>query len=223
MSYNFVFGFVMGLFMALVVFAGKYARVPTIKSAMTMYDYQGSNVWNHKQQMILSRYGKTVLLIRLQGFIFFFTAEKLRNKIMKIIEGVNKRSPDDVTHLVLDFRMVDDMDGTSLKKIRKLLRYLKHQGITLVMSSLGPLLAKLEREGIIPEEEVFSRDTHMSTKGSQAMYVKQSYDLAVEYCAIELLKFRRSFKLLKRNEKGKFTFKLIVKGIIRYSLRLHQS
>ena len=210
MSYNFVFGFVLGLFMALVVFAGKYARLPTIKSAMTVIDYQGSNVWNHKQMLILNRFGRTVLLIRLQGFIFFFTAEKLRKKIIKIIEGVNKKSAEEVTHLCLDFRMVDEMDGTSLKKIKKMLRYLKYHGVTLCLSSLGPLEKKLDREGIKASKELFE-------DGTQAMYVLDTYDLAVEYCCERLLASRASFQLIKRNhQSGKYHLKEVVRGIIKY-------
>lgn len=60
MSFGFVQGFIVGLFQALVVFAGKYSQLPTIKSAMTMTEYQGTNVWNHKQQAVLQRYGKTL-------------------------------------------------------------------------------------------------------------------------------------------------------------------
>ena len=39
------------------------SRLPTIKSAMTMVEYQGTNVWNHKQQAVLQRYGRNVVLI----------------------------------------------------------------------------------------------------------------------------------------------------------------
>lgn len=39
---------------------------------------QGKALRDSKSKTILVRYGSEVLSLRLQGFIFFFTAEKLR-------------------------------------------------------------------------------------------------------------------------------------------------
>lgn len=213
MSFGFVQGFVVGLFQALIVFAGKYSQLPTIKSAMTMVEYQGTNVWNHKQQAVLQRYGRNVLLIRLQGFIFFFTAEKLRKKLVQLIEHANDSQPENIQFLVLDFQMVDDMDGTSLKKIKKLMRFLNMSNITLILSSTTGLQKKLDREGIMASDAQFE-------DGTQSLYLFQDYALAVEHCAQHLLGTKTPFHFVKRNKAdGKHHMKELIQGIIMY-LRL---
>eukprot|EP01052_Picozoa_sp_SAG31_P027214 SAG31_NODE_2529_length_5556_cov_114.211472_4_plen_91_part_00 len=83
------------------------------------------------------------MIIQLQGFIFFFTAEKLRKKLIAIIEMQNENNADQVLFLILDFRMVNNMDATSLKKIKKLLRFLRDLNITLLLSNLGTLEVRL--------------------------------------------------------------------------------
>ena len=240
MSFGFVQGFVVGLFQALIVFAGKYSRLPTIKSAMTMVEYQGTNVWNHKQQAVLQRYGRNVVLIRLQGFIFFFTAEKLRKKLVQLIEHANASQPERVEFLVLDFQMVDDMDGTSLKKIKKLMRFLQINNITLILSSCGGMQQKLDREGIKATNAHFDaddshdhghddhghddhghddhgHDPHVHERCT--CFIFQDYALAVEHCAQYLLANRKPFHFVRRNAEGKHTFKRLIQGIIMY-LRL---
>lgn len=247
MSFGFVQGFVVGLFQALVVFAGKYSRIATIKSAMTVKEYQGTNVWNHKQRDVLDSYGSKVILIRLQGFIFFFTAEKLRKRLVKLVEMENEKHDGrgNVEFLVLDCHMVDDMDGTSLKKIKKLMRFLAESNITLIMSSLGPLQKKLEREGIKPtnvsvdetdkhekhdpeqdehgdghghghgHDDDHDHDPHQDDKKCDVLFFAQ-YTLAVEHCCQHLIANHQPFHFIKRGADGKHHMNKVARGVIKY-------
>jgi MFS superfamily sulfate permease-like transporter len=45
----------------------------------------------------------------MQGFIFFFTAEKLRKSIISVHHSFVMRGQH-VTYMILDFRMVDEVD-----------------------------------------------------------------------------------------------------------------
>ena len=47
--------------------------------------------------------------ITMQGFIFFFTAEKLRKSIISVHHSFVMRGQH-VTYMILDFRMVDEVD-----------------------------------------------------------------------------------------------------------------
>ena len=51
-----------------------------IRSAIDARAYQGKALRDSKSKTILTRYGSEVISLRLQGFIFFFTAEKVRRR-----------------------------------------------------------------------------------------------------------------------------------------------
>ena len=147
MTLNFVVGFFFGMFMSLVVFAGQYANVPCIKTVMDGTEYQGRAIRGKFDSVILSRWGMSILTIRLQGFIFFFTAEKLRMDIQKLLD---ERTGDKrVQYLVLDFRFVENFDSTAIKKFRKLLRHAEEEQVCVCVTNLqAELRERMEEDGI---------------------------------------------------------------------------
>ena len=51
-------------------------------------------------------YGNNVLILRLQGFIFFFSAEMLRGTVLKFVRScAEAKRP--LSYIVLNFNMVD--------------------------------------------------------------------------------------------------------------------
>eukprot|EP01050_Picozoa_sp_SAG11_P050626 SAG11_NODE_28325_length_323_cov_0.575893_1_plen_97_part_01 len=84
---------------------------------------------------MLLRYGTQILTLRLQGFVFFFTAEKLRTSVMALLEK-KKRNLRPVKFLIFDFQMVDNVDATAVKKLKKVLRYCAMEGITMILTDL---------------------------------------------------------------------------------------
>ena len=69
-----------------------------------------------------------------QGYIFFFTAEKLRNDIIKLLE--EKSATEKISYLILDFRFVEDFDTTAIKKFRKLLRFCEGEKTMCIVTNL---------------------------------------------------------------------------------------
>jgi len=88
MIFSFVGGFALGMFMALVAFTAKYTSTPVIKSILNGDEYQGSATRSKETRAFLHRYASEIITLRLQGFIFFFTAEKLRKSVIGVYESL---------------------------------------------------------------------------------------------------------------------------------------
>ena len=86
MVFSFVGGFALGMFIALVSFTAKYTSTPVIKSVLNGDEYQGSATRSKETRAFLHRYASEVITLRLQGFVFFFTAEKLRKSVIGVYE-----------------------------------------------------------------------------------------------------------------------------------------
>ena len=113
MTIHFVLGFLIGILASLVTFASRYSNVPVIKTIMDASEYQGRGFWGGHHSLVLQKYGHKIVSVRLQGFIFFFTAERLRADLHSLIES-RKRRGRDIEWMVLDFRFVENFDTTAV-------------------------------------------------------------------------------------------------------------
>jgi anti-anti-sigma regulatory factor len=86
-------------------------------------EYQGRSTFTGHDTMVLKKWGCKILTVRLQGFIFFFTAERLRSDLIHMIQSPDRQLPSKkVEYLILDFRFVENFDSTSIQKLNKLFR-----------------------------------------------------------------------------------------------------
>ena len=134
-----------GIFFSLVVFASRYADVPVIKAVMDGSQYQGRSTFSGHDTLVLNKWGCKILTVRLQGFIFFFTAERLRSDLLHIV--ASRQLPSNkVQWLIIDFRFVENFDSTSIQKLHKLFRTCEEEfGIWCMVTNLqGNLKARME-------------------------------------------------------------------------------
>ena len=128
-----------------MVFASRYADVPVIKAVMDGREYQGRSTFSGHDTLVLSKWGCKILTVRLQGFIFFFTAERLRSDLLHIV--ASRQLPSNkVQWLIIDFRFVENFDSTSIQKLHKLFRTCEEEfGIWCMVTNLqGNLKARME-------------------------------------------------------------------------------
>ena len=158
MTLNFVVGFFVGIFFSLIVFASRYADVPVIKAVMDGSEYQGRSTFSGHDTIVLKKWGCKVLTVRLQGFIFFFTAEKLRSDLMHLLRSPSRTGTRQVEWLIIDCRFVENMDSTAVQKLRKLLRTAEREfSIKCMITNLqGDLKARME--GLAGKIEVLITD-----------------------------------------------------------------
>ena len=185
MLYSFVGGFMLGMLMALVSFTAKYTSTPVIRSILDSSEYQGTATRCKRDEAILSRYASEIITLRLQGFIFFFTAEKLRQSIISVHHSYVMRGQH-VTYMILDFRMVDEVDTTAVKKIKKLLRYTNRAGLHILITNVTSQMARnFTREGV-HAVRTEGHGHHAVQTGFDKLDFFSDADEAVEWCADKL-------------------------------------
>ncbi len=144
---GFLEGVAIGLILALVVFALDCSRIPITKNMLSGSEHI-SNVerCSHEAQ-ILSSNGEQILMVLLQGFIFFGTAHRLLNQIQRRIDDSSREK---INFLVLDFRLVNGIDASAIHTFNRLIQIAQKKRINLLFSGwqrnsspeLGTILEK---------------------------------------------------------------------------------
>lgn len=204
MCFNFIAGFCFGMVLSMIGFTARYVKTPVIRSAIDARSYQGKALRDSKSKTILVRYGSEVLSLRLQGFIFFFTAEKLRLQVQALLEA-REKAGHPIKYLCIDFRMVEGLDATAVKKIRKIMNYTKEAGVQVLFCDVLPqMIHQMEHDEIDPHEY-------------PNMTFHDDIDLGIEFaCDQILLRPNHNFTFIKRTAEGAWKLKNIVKGIIQF-------
>ncbi len=172
--FGFAIGILVGLIAAVVLFALEYSRVEIVRHVLTGRDYQSSNENSVERREALQAVGDSILVVRLQGFLFFGTADRLRNRIRDRIEQhANAR----ITHLVVDFRRVSGLDSSAVMSFLRLSQMTGSHRFTLVLSGMSEAVRNAIRRGGFD----LDRDRH------GAIRLEHDLDHALEHCENELL------------------------------------
>eukprot|EP01051_Picozoa_sp_SAG22_P006810 SAG22_NODE_459_length_10228_cov_9.593642_7_plen_976_part_00 len=186
MTFSFIGGFLLGMLLSMLAFTARYIQTPVIKSALDGTEYQGKALRDWRGKTMLLRYGTQILTLRLQGFVFFFTAEKLRLSTMTLLER-KKAKERAVKFLVMDFHMVDNVDATAVKKIKKILKFCETEGITMILTSLNHDMEHAFHHDEVTEEQ-FSN-----------LRIMGDVDLGVEWASDQIIADPvRKFDFIKR-------------------------
>lgn len=130
---GFMQGIVVGLIAAVLLFVYQYARVDLVRDEMSADEYRGALVGSTLPRDWLDQYGKSILIIRLQGFLFFGTANRLRHHIetrMRRIGGEGRG------FLVIDFQRVTGIDSSATTSFSRLQQIAAQSGVRIVVTGL---------------------------------------------------------------------------------------
>ena len=205
MCINFIAGFIFGMMLSLLAFTARYVQTPVVKTALTGADYQGKALRDWKSKTILLRYGTEILTLRLQGFIFFATAERLRITIMDMLRK-KKQVGKPITWLILDFHMVDNIDATAIKKLKKCVQFCKEGGVTVILTALThDMHHSMEHDEISPH--------HFDN-----LKIMEDADIGVEWASDQILASpNHQINFMKRDPvSGRHTIKTIGNGLMTY-------
>ena len=89
---GFAEGVAAGLIAAALLFAYQYAQVDLVRDEMLGHEYRGSLVGSTLPSDWIEQHGKAILIVRLQGFLFFGTANRLRHHIQERIRRPGARA-----------------------------------------------------------------------------------------------------------------------------------
>lgn len=177
---------IVGVILSSLIFAFKYSQTPVFKHIVTGRDYQSKVIRAHNIDWKLQQLGNQILIMRLQGFIFFGTASKLQDRVQELFAlrdewtaDVEQNAPGvteahAVCYLILDFASVTDLDSTGIFAFVKIFRLCKERGITLLFTAMLPDIKNklLDKFQVVPASN----------------YI-QELDDAFEYCEERILEW----------------------------------
>lgn len=124
-------GIAFGFAVAVVLFVINYSQLSVVKHEATGRDHASNVDRNLQTRERLNQEGERILILTLQGFIFFGTSDKLISKIRERIEG---RAETKLDFLVLDFHHVSQLDSSAVKAFSKLAQLSEKHGFHIVIT-----------------------------------------------------------------------------------------
>ncbi len=163
---------VFGLILALLLFTYDYSRISAIRSVLSGRTRRSNVDRSEEKNRILDRYGDAILIVCLQGHLFFGTAHILLRTIRERLLVPSDRRPHWV---LLDMRLTSGLDASAIYTFQRMVQICEEANIELVFSGLNdPTLALLQRARILRSEKV----------GSEWF---ADLDHGLEFCENELL------------------------------------
>lgn len=138
-------GLMLGLGLALVMFVWTYRRVPVIRGVIGGDELRSSVGRPSGEAHALQEHGRAIVLVRLQGYLFFLNAEAVREALAARV-GAGAR------YVVLDFQHVVGLDSSAVEVFRRIEALLADAGARCVTSALRPAVAqRFAAHGVLAE------------------------------------------------------------------------
>jgi len=136
---SFAWGILVGLVAAVVLFVLEYGRVDTIRHVLRGSQYQSNVEDSEERRQTLRQYGDAILILRLQGYLFFGTADRLRKKILDEIEpaavpGGRSGELPRVRFVLIDFNRVSGVDSSAVLSFARLIQVAERDGFMVVLT-----------------------------------------------------------------------------------------
>ncbi|MCC1491915.1 cyclic nucleotide-binding domain-containing protein [Cognatishimia sp. F0-27] len=156
-------GTVFGLVAGAALFVVDYSRMDPVRNALSGDVFHGSTERSPEELRVLKEYGASVVIMRLQGYIFFGTAHRLRERIKTAVLR------HEVTYLVIDFEAVSGIDATAVVTFERIADELEAAQVRAAMTGMNTTVAGVfRRSGLaFDTRRGFSHSTDMNTALSE--------------------------------------------------------
>ena len=172
---GFVEGVFIGLVTAMALFAVKYSRIRSIRYVGSGNDFMSNVDRCQSDQEYLQSRGATLMIIALQGYLFFGTLGRAFKTLRK---RMRKRDQEQLRFLILNLSQVTGMHASAEMNFHKVAFQAASGNLWLILTSVEPeILGQLEMEELARE-----------TDGR--IQVHEDLDHAVEWVEERLLKNR---------------------------------
>ena len=164
-------GVALGLLVAVLLFVISYSRISVVKHELDGTTFHSNVERTRDDLQHLSGVGAEILILELQGFLFFGT-------VVGLVERISRRLDADVPlrFVVLDFRQVQGFDASAVMSFAKLRQLALRNRVTLIFTSVEESLrAQLARI-------LFAQEP-----GDDACRMASDLDRGVEWCEEQLL------------------------------------
>jgi SulP family sulfate permease len=149
--WGFLVGVVMGLVLAVVLFAIDYGRIELIREVAFGETYRSNVDRPASERAELRTLADRVQILRMSGFVFFGSTNRLLERIGRRVADTPPR------FLVIDLRRVTGVDSSAVVSFVKMLRLAEASGFEVVFTGASdPVRAQLARGGVEETEGLVS-------------------------------------------------------------------
>lgn len=135
-----------GILIGVVLFVINYSRTSVVRYALSGADFHSNVDRPEPQRIHLGAHGDAIHVLRLQGYIFFGTANRL---LAMVRERLDDRARPAVRFVILDLARVIGLDSSAILCFARMSQYAQDRGFHLVLTGLAPSIAsQLRRERI---------------------------------------------------------------------------
>jgi len=130
-GFGFVTGVIVGVMAAVVLFLVEYSNIAVVHSSVSGTDYR-SNVDRPEQDMrALQAKGAAIEIVRLHGFVFFGTADRLVGFLRSLLK------PGATRYLILDGTRITGLDGSAVHTMERFFSYAADNEVKIVLTEFG--------------------------------------------------------------------------------------
>ncbi|KEF41135.1 MAG: hypothetical protein ER33_12930 [Cyanobium sp. CACIAM 14] len=165
---------IFGLILAVMLFTFEYSRISAIRSTLTGRNRRSNVDRNRAQSRILEQHGDSILILCLQGHIFFGTAHTLLKTIRHHLESHHRGSPQWV---LIDMRLASGLDASAINTFSSLRKLCDSHQSKLILTAPGSQIIHSLRKAKILKQD-----------GEGAEWFAD-LDHGLEHCENELLAF----------------------------------
>jgi len=146
---GFLPGVVVGLVLAVVLFAVNYGRIQLVREVAFGETYHSNVDRPPAERALLRTMGDRVQILRVDGFVFFGSANGLLERIRRRVEAAPLR------FLVIDLRRVTGVDSSAVVVFVKVMHLAEASGFELVFTGASEAVrSQLARGGLVASEVV---------------------------------------------------------------------
>jgi len=150
-SIGFLEGIAVGVLAAVVMFVVSYSQINAVKNTLSGANYRSKVERPLLHRQTLQERGGKIFILRMQGFIFFGTAQKLLDQIKERLEDPNQSR---LRYVILDFRQVVLIDSSAVFSITRMRQLAESQVVNMVWTNLSPAIQRLlEMGGLVDETD----------------------------------------------------------------------
>ena len=132
--FGFVAGVAVGTAAAILLYVYRSSRVDVVHHQVSGSDYHSQVEGSTRREALLQEHGDAILVVRLQGFLFFGTANRLR---LGLEEQMIDRAVHGGGYLVIDFQRVSGLDSSVISSFARLRQVAAETGFIIVLTGLN--------------------------------------------------------------------------------------
>jgi SulP family sulfate permease len=169
---GFLEGMLVGLVAAVILFVIKYSQTKVIRFVATGAALNSNVDRNSTAQGLIRENGEQLLIMGLQGYLFFGTAGHVYSELADRAKDMQKER---LKYAVLDFSQVTGLDASAALNFQRMAQLASRASFKLLIAGLeSELLLRLEKGGF---EEEYRDD----------IVIQADLDRAIEWCENDLL------------------------------------